>query len=444
VQGILNGAARGFRIMLRDGNDIVSNTPPNVTDAFPITDNTIKVVFDRDVTTGSATTLTNYSLASFGSVNAASMVTQSSVLLTINNGLLHGDLETVTVNGVTGLAAGQTMTTPQSRTFVNGVLTAAEVQAANPDSLVAGPTCVDRSRFAGPAGQVSQGAVGTRASMAAISGARYGSIYYMMDAGNPRRGGVAAFAPPAVLTNGHIFRLTGQVQEFFGETEFSNIIEATDIGVGTVPTPKTVNVINAARDTCDYTNSLDDGEDHEGTFVTLPFVKVVQRFPTLPTNGFHVADQSYPDTIFVQDFNNVLDPLVSPPLGHVVSITGVVHYEGGSFRVVPRSYADIVDVGVASVGASTGHLAFSVSPNPARTARFVFSLPEASDVEIGIFDVAGRQVASLFKGVLPAGSYSRDWSGRASDGHTVGAGVFFARMKAGGESRTLQTVYLGR
>jgi hypothetical protein len=53
VQGILNGAARGFRIMLRNGNDIVSNTPPNVTDAFPITDNTIKVVFDRDVTTAS-------------------------------------------------------------------------------------------------------------------------------------------------------------------------------------------------------------------------------------------------------------------------------------------------------------------------------------------------------------------------------------------------------
>jgi hypothetical protein len=444
VQGIGNSSTRGYRIMLRDGNDIVSNTPPNVTDAFPITDNSIKVIFDRNVTTGSATTLSNYSLASFGSVNSAVMINQSSVLLGITNGLLHGDLETVTVNGVTGLAAGQTMTTPQSLTFVNGLLTAEEVQRANPDSLSATPPCVDRSRFAGPAGQVSQGAGGTRASMAAISGARYGSIYYMMDAGNPRRGGVAAFAPPAVLTIGHNYRLTGAIQEFFGETEFTFISEATDIGIGAVPTPRTLSVINAARDTCDYSNVLDDGEDHEGTLVTLPFVKVVQRFPTLPTNGFHVADQSYPDTIFVENFNNVLDPLVSPPLGHVVSITGVVHYSGGSFRVVPRSYADIVDVGVAGVGPSSGRLSFSVSPNPARTAKFAFSLPEASDVEIGIYDVAGRQVATLFKGTLPAGSYSRDWSGRDSDGHNVGAGVFFARMKAGGQMRALRTVYLGR
>jgi hypothetical protein len=318
------------------------------------------------------------------------------------------------------------------------------VQRANPDSLSATPPCVDRSRFAGPAGQVSQGAGGPRASMAAISGARYGSIYYMMDPGNPRRGGVAAFAPPAVLTIGHNYRLTGAIQEFFGETEFTFISEATDIGTGSVPTPRTLSVINAARDTCDYSNVLDDGEDHEGTLVTLPFVKVVQRFPTLPTNGFHVADQSFPDTIFVENFNNVLDPLVSPPLGHVVSITGVGHYSGGSFRVVPRSYADIVDVGVAGVGPSNGRLSFSVSPNPARTAKFAFSLPEASDVEIGIYDVAGRQVATLFKGTLPAGSYSRDWSGRDSDGHNVGAGVFFARMKAGGQMRALRTVYLGR
>jgi flagellar hook assembly protein FlgD len=101
-------------------------------------------------------------------------------------------------------------------------------------------------------------------------------------------------------------------------------------------------------------------------------------------------------------------------------------------------------VGVAGVGPSSGRLSFSVSPNPARTAKFAFSLPEASDVEIGIYDVAGRQVATLFKGTLPAGSYSRDWSGRDSDGHNVGAGVFFARMKAGGQMRALRTVYLGR
>jgi hypothetical protein len=446
VQGVGNAATRGFRIMLRDGNDIVLNTPPNLTDAWPLTDNTILLSFDRNITTASGQNTANYSLASFGSVTNAVMSGQSQVVLTINNGLSHGDLETVTANGIVGLAAGQTMTTPQSRTFVNGVVTAAEIQQANPDSLNNGPTCVDRSRFAGAGGQVSQGAVGPRITMAAISSARYGSIYYQMDAGNPNRGGVAAFAPPAVLTIGHTWRLVGQVQEFFGETEFSNIISVTDQGPATVPTPKLVSVIQAARDTCDYTNTVIDGEDFEGRLVTLGDVKVVQRFPTLPTNGFHVADQSYPDTIFVQDFNGVLDPLVSPPLGDVVNLTGVVHYEGGSFRIVPRNYGDIVDLGTAGVGPTKiGSLSFSVAPNPARHALFSFSLPQAADVNIGIYDVAGRQVMSLVNGKLPSGNYQKSWSGETSDGRTASAGVYFARMKANGvEYSSIRTVFLGR
>jgi hypothetical protein len=449
VQGIGNQSTGvfGYRIMLRDGNDIIVNTPPNVNDAYTLTDspNTILVKFDRAVTAGSATTLTNYSLASFGSVNTAVMQGSDAVVLNITNGLIHGDLETVTVNGVVGLAAGIAMTTPQSRTFVNGVLTAEEVERANPDSLSGTtPPCLDRSRFAGGAGQISQGNLGTRATMAATSSARYGTVYYMMDAGNVNRGGVAAFAPPVVLTTGNKYRLVGQVQEFFGETEFSNIIDALDLGASTVPTPKLISVIQASRDTCDFSNVLSDGEDFEGRLVTLGAVKVVQRFLTPPTNGFHVADQSYPDTIFVENFNGVLTPLVAPALGHVIQLTGVVHYSGGSFRIIPRNYGDIVDLGVAGVGGQGGHLSFSVAPNPARHATFSFSLPQEADVDIGIFDIAGRQVASVFKGTLPAGSYQREWSGQTADGNIANAGVYFARMKAGGVENSLRTVFLGR
>jgi len=447
VQGIgnQNTGLFGYRIMLRNGNDIVLNTPPNLTDAYPLTDNTVLVKFDRDVTPASATNTSNYSLASFGSVNSAVMQGTDGAVLNITNGLSHGDLETVTANGIVGLAAGQTMTTPQSRTFVNGVLTAEEVQRANPDSLAAtNPPCLDRSRFAGGGGQISQGNVGTRATMAGITAARYGSVYYVMDAGNVKRGGVAAFAPPAVLTTGNKVRLVGQVQEFFGETEFSNIIDATDQGPSSVPAPKLISVIQAARDTCDYTNTLSDGEDFEGRLVTLGAVKVVQRFLTPPTNGFHVADQSYPDTIFVENFNGVLTPLVAPTLGHVIRLTGVVHYSGGSFRIIPRNYGDIIDLGVAGVGPSNGRVSFSVAPNPARHATFSFSLAQEADVDIGIFDVAGRQVASVYKGTLPAGSYQRDWSGQTSDGSQASAGVYFARMKAGGVENSIRTVFLGR
>jgi flagellar hook capping protein FlgD len=266
------------------------------------------------------------------------------------------------------------------------------------------------------------------------------------------RGGVAAFAPPAVLTTGHRWRLVGAVQEFFGESEFTFIIDATDQGAAVIPVPKLISVRQANRDTCDYSNALSDGEDFEGRLVTLGAVKVVQRFLTLPQNGFHVADQSYPDTIFVENFNGVLGangvapaaPSWAPAIGHVAQITGVIHYSGGSFRIVPRDLADIVDLGLAGVGGPGTKLSFSVAPNPARRALFSFNLPEPADVEIGIFDVAGRQVASLVQGTLPAGSYSKEWTGETSDGRTASAGVYFARMKANGAMYSIRSVFLGR
>ena len=452
VQGIMNDATRGYRIMLRSGNDITVNSPPNMTDAFPLTDTpsqTIKVVFDRDVVASTATNLSNYSLASFGSVTAAVMLTPNTVQLTINNAPLgRGDAESVTCNGIQGLnPPALTMTTPQSRTFINSVLTAEEIQRPDPAFLAADTTCRDRSRFAGLAGQFSQGGVGIRMSMAATTSGRYGSVNYMTDAGNTNHDGVAAFAPPATLTIGTKYRLTGQVQEFFGETEVSNIIEATSLGASTAQTPVNIFVREAARDTCDYLNLLSDGENFEGRLVKIPLAKVVQRFPTLPTNGFHIVDLSTtPDTIFVQNFNSVLatGTYTGPALGHAVTITGFVHYEGGSFRIVPRALTDVVDGGTLSVGGNGRVLSFSVYPNPARTARIAFSLPQAEDVEVGIYDVAGRQIAMLFKGPMAAGSYSREWSGTTSDGRTVGAGVFFARLKAGGTTRAIRTVYLGR
>ena len=50
VQGIYEQRTRGYRIQLRDNNDISVATPPNINDAYPIADNQIRVVFDRNVT----------------------------------------------------------------------------------------------------------------------------------------------------------------------------------------------------------------------------------------------------------------------------------------------------------------------------------------------------------------------------------------------------------
>lgn len=456
VQGIMLKATRGFRILLRNGNDIQTHTPPGVADAYPLTDNTVRLIFDRDVTAASATNTNNYSLASFGSVDGAVMDGTGAVILTINNGLNHGDAETITVNNVVGQANGLQMNTPTSKGIINGVLSCAEIQAPNPDSL-GGATCIDKSRFAGGGGQTSQGALGAKLSMAAICTGIYGNIYNFGDVGAGARSGLTIFAPPAPMVVGHKYFLAGNVQGFFGETELSGISDVADLGAATVPDPKVKTVAVIGRDVCDATQSQDDGRDYLSMLVQFHSVKVVRRGITtnpnglLPKNGFHVTGENpaFMDTIFIENENNVLGANDSlnvnyPAIGSVIDVIGCVHYTNSSFRVCPRTASDIsvhgINVGVPTVPAK---LAFSVYPNPSRVAKISFTLPSVSDVELGVYDVTGRQVASLAKGRMPAGSYSQAWSGKDANGKQVGAGVYFYRLKAGSEVRTARTTLLG-
>lgn len=456
VKGIMGKATRGFRIWLRSGNDIQTHTPPGVADAFPLQDNLVHVIFDRDVTAASATNTNNYSLASFGTVDNAVMSGTGAVDLTITNGLNHGDKETITVNNVVGAANGLAMNTPQSKDIVNGVLNCVDIQTPNPDSLAALP-CLDKSRFAGGGGANNLGALGNKLSMRGIVTGIYGNLYNLEDAGAPSRGGLTAFAPPAPMVVGHKYFIAGNIQGFFGENEISGISDVLDLGVAVVPDPlvKTVNTI--AKDVCDATQSVDSGKDYMSMLVQFHSVKVVRRGITTapnglaPTTGFHVTGENptFADTIFIENLNTALganDSLNAnyPPVGSVCDIIGVVHYTGSSFRVCPRNKFDIsvhgINVGVPSTPAK---LSFSVFPNPARVAKIAYTLPVTTDVELGVFDVTGREVATLAKGRLPAGSYQSAWAGKDASGKRVGAGVYFYRLKAGNEVRTTRTILLG-
>ena len=444
-----------YAIWIRSGNDITVSTPPNMNDAYSVADNQIRVSFDRDVTVASATNVANYSLASFGSVDAAVMDGTSNVILTITNGLSHGATETLTCNAIAGLANGLAMASPQSRTFINGVLTVRECNAPNPDSLLGTP-CTDRSRFAGPAGQISQGVPGTRMTFQGVCAGIYGSLSYYMDDDRTvtgDHGGLSAYGLPTAPTVGHQYLIVGQLQEFYGETELYLPIYQVDKGVANVPVAIPVTVRTVSRDTCEVSNAnggsgylppsaVLSGEDFEGMLVRLDYVKRVVRrdYTAKPVNGFHVAGENptFADTMFVQNLNGVLGASDSlnanyPVEDMVCTISGLVHYDSGSFRVCPRTTADIIPHGLnVGVQPSAKTLSFSVYPNPTRRANLSFTLPKAAHVELGVYDVTGRKIASLWSGNMPAGQFSRQWAGRDASGNSVTSGVYFYRLKGGG------------
>jgi hypothetical protein len=72
--------------------------------------------------------------------------------------------------------------------------------------------------------------------------------------------------------------------------------------------------------------------------------------------------------------------------------------------------------------------------NPSTTIRF--DLPEAGNVVLTVYNVAGQEVARLADESLGAGSYIVEWDGRDMNGQLVSSGVYLYKLKSGGYTDT--------
>ena len=99
----------------------------------------------------------------------------------------------------------------------------------------------------------------------------------------------------------------------------------------------------------------------------------------------------------------------------------------------------IVDLG-GGVSAAPGPLPnrFALDanvPNPFNpSTRIAFTLPAAGAVDLAVFDVGGRLVATLLAEDLPAGSHEVSWDGTDASGRPVASGPYLYRLKAGGQA----------
>ncbi len=78
--------------------------------------------------------------------------------------------------------------------------------------------------------------------------------------------------------------------------------------------------------------------------------------------------------------------------------------------------------------------------NPSTTIRY--NIPTSGYVRLRVFDVVGREVASLVDGVQSAGSYSVNWHGTDDAGRSVASGVDFYTLESLGERTTKRMVLL--
>jgi hypothetical protein len=74
-----------------------------------------------------------------------------------------------------------------------------------------------------------------------------------------------------------------------------------------------------------------------------------------------------------------------------------------------------------------------LSPNPfTRATTIALAVPRRTQVRLVVYDVRGRVVRTLVNRVLSAGTHPIGWDGRTDDGEKVAAGVYFAKLEAGG------------
>jgi hypothetical protein len=107
-------------------------------------------------------------------------------------------------------------------------------------------------------------------------------------------------------------------------------------------------------------------------------------------------------------------------------------------------YSIELESGVPFTGidASSSGVSLAVS-SPARgECRLSLSGPVGARVTVGIYNVAGRLVATVYDGRLREGGESLVWNGLDSTGSAIASGVYFARVESGDDVLTSKVVYI--
>jgi hypothetical protein len=82
-------------------------------------------------------------------------------------------------------------------------------------------------------------------------------------------------------------------------------------------------------------------------------------------------------------------------------------------------------------------------PNPFNpTTRIEYEVARDAEVQLKVYDPAGRLVRTLVDGGSPSGRYAADWDGRDEGGNALPSGAYYYRLVVGGEEASKSMVLL--
>jgi hypothetical protein len=161
----------------------------------------------------------------------------------------------------------------------------------------------------------------------------------------------------------------------------------------------------------------------DSIFVSFLDADSVEFVPTEPALSLVIAmnDTARARTTFVTNWALAVEGL---ELG-VTSLVVKVEHEGHFDFVSPAIPVHVNQTVSVPLASRPGTTLEGAAPNPVRDATTLrFSLARAGEVELSVFDVAGRRVAELHRGSLAAGGHALPWSPSGLAG-----GVYLVRLR---------------
>lgn len=409
------------------------------------------VAIDATVTADPTRTITSASLVYFTSSNATEITIASSgktgnVYSFLIPGVANGDFITYWIKATDNANSTSESTRSPLRSLQNGITSISQIQQTADGKQGASPffnMTVDMDITA-----TVQNAYGESSLISLQDDFTAGPWTGIFSEITSSTATSAATAPIRALNKGDVIRITrARIYERFNVTQIDPAnVTFTMVSSGgfTIP-PKAI--------TTTVLKDRDLAEGFEGIVLEIDNPVIVSTNADAPAGPFGEflisSDGTVANGLRVDDASTApgLEYTGNNP-GTVFSVgqrldfvRGVLYLSFGNFKLLPATTADIG--GVINTATEDGGIParFTLEqnyPNPFNpSTQISFDVASTGHVQLEVFDVMGRQVATLLNNTVPVGTHSVTF-----DAQNLSSGVYIYRMTSGASIQTMRMLLM--
>ena len=169
----------------------------------------------------------------------------------------------------------------------------------------------------------------------------------------------------------------------------------------------------------------------EGSSTALAFIKTLDPNAGYATTNFITADMTaIPETWSGFSLFIDIDASLEGQLLQIGFANTTTSYQGAGIYYDNLILRETETTDVPDGLLSTGAAMRQNFPNPFNPlTRIEFSLVRQGNIDISVFDIAGRRVATLFQGQMDEGEHFVTWNGKTSTGSPAAAGQYSCVLK---------------